>query len=199
MPQRLPTEFYLEGETLDTARKLLGKLLVVPDEKAERVSGRIVEVEAYLGVEDKAAHSYGGRITERTKVMFGRGGTAYIFFVYGMYHQFNVVTGPSDHPHVVLVRALEPVENIEIMRSRRRVAKDRDLTSGPGKLCIAMGIDRSFYGESLIGNRIWIEDAPAIAPENIVASKRIGIDYAGEYADRLWRYYERDNPFVSRK
>lgn len=199
MPQRLPTEFYLEGETLDTARKLLGKLLVVPDEKAERVSGRIVEVEAYLGVEDKAAHSYGGRITERTKVMFGRGGTAYIFFVYGMYHQFNVVTGPSDHPHVVLVRALEPVENIELMRKRRGEMPDKNLTSGPGKLCIAMGIDRSFYGESLIGNRIWIEDAPAIAPENIVASKRIGIDYAGEYADRLWRYYERDNPFVSRK
>jgi DNA-3-methyladenine glycosylase len=199
MPKKLPQEFYLREDTLTIARELLGKVLVVPDEKGNRISGRIVETEAYLGEEDRAAHSYGGRRTKRTEVAYGHGGSAYVFLIYGMYHQFNVVTGPSEHPHVVLIRALEPLENLEVMRSRRRVAKDRDLTNGPGKLCIALGIDQTFYGADLTGDRIWIEDGPGLSPDKVTAAKRIGINYAGEYADRLWRYYEKDNPFVSKK
>ncbi|HUF05428.1 MAG TPA: DNA-3-methyladenine glycosylase [Aridibacter sp.] len=198
MARKLPATFYRRQDTLKVARDLLGKKMVVPDETARRVSGRIVEVEAYLGVEDKAAHSYGGRFTERTKVMFGFGGTAYVFFVYGMYHQLNVVTGPDDSPHVVLIRAIEPLENLEKMRERRGEMPDRNLTSGPGKLCIALGIDKSFYGEDLSGERIWLEDAPPAAGSEIASGPRIGIDYAEEYSKKPWRFWIVRNPFVSK-
>lgn len=199
MPKKLPKKFYLRKDALEIARDLLGKLLVVPDENGRRVSGRIVEAEAYLGEEDRAAHSFGGKRTRRTEVMYGAGGTAYVFFIYGMYNQFNVVTGVSGTPHVVLIRALEPVEGIAAMRERRAGRKDAELTNGPGKLCIALGIDRSFYGEDLRGGRIWIEDAAPLPKKRIEVSKRVGIDYAGEYAHKPWRYYERNNPFVSKK
>src|SRR5258708_3343446 len=102
----------------------------------------IVETEAYLGIRDRGAHSYGGRRTTRNEVTYGIGGQTYVFFVYGMYYQLNIVTGPAEHPHVVLIRAVEPVEGIEIVRERRGAMKDRNLTSGPGKLCIALAIDR---------------------------------------------------------
>lgn len=198
MPRELPKSFYLREDTLEVALDLIGKTLVVPDETGDRVSGRIVEVEAYLGVEDKAAHSFGGRLTDRTKVIFAPGGTAYVFFVYGMYHQLNVVTGPEDHPHVVLIRAVEPLEGIETMRRRRGKMPDRNLTSGPGKLCIALGIDRSFYGEDLTGTRIWLEDAPTVATSEIASGPRVGIDYAGEYVGKPWRFWLKRNPFVSK-
>lgn len=198
MPRKLPKKFYRREDTLEVARDILGKTLVVPDDSGDRVSGKIVEVEAYLGVEDRAAHSFGGRLTERTKVIFGPGATAYIFFVYGMYYQLNIVTGPEDHPHVVLIRAIEPIENIEKMRERRGRMPDRNLTSGPGKLCIAMGIDKSFYGEDLRGNRIWIEEAPSVASEAIDSGPRVGIDYAEEYVGKPWRFWLKENPFVSK-
>lgn len=198
MPRKLPLAFFRREDTLEVARDILGKVLIVPDEDGRRVAGRVVEVEAYLGEEDRAAHSFGGRRTARTEIMYGSGGTAYVFFVYGMYNQFNVVIGPKGKPHVLLIRALEPLEGLERMRERRGKQRDRDLTSGPGKLCIAMGIDRSFYGEGLRGPRIWFEDAPPLKDEKIVTAKRVGIDYAREYAHKPWRYYERDNPFVSK-
>src|SRR5688572_31311505 len=137
--KKLSHEFYLRDDTVAVARDLLGKLLVVPDEQGNGVSGRIVETEAYLGIADRAAHSFGGRRTARNEVMYAHGGSVYVFFVYGMYYQFNVVTGPADHPHAVLIRAVEPIKGIEIMRLRRGAMKDRNLTSGPGKLCIALG------------------------------------------------------------
>ncbi len=198
MRNKLPASFFKREDTLEVARDLLGKALVVPDEKGRRVSGRIVEVEAYRGVEDKAAHSYGGRRTERTEIMFGPGGTAYVFFVYGMYFQLNFVTGLSGTPHVVLIRALEPLENIEKMRERRGKMPDRNLTSGPGKLCIALGIDKTFYGEDLTGDRIWLERAQDEDGIEIASGPRIGIDYAGEYVDKPWRYWVKGNAFVSR-
>ena len=139
---KLKRDFYTRADTLAVARELPGKRLVVPAATGERVSGRIVEVEAYLGVEDKAAHSYGGRRTARTEPMFKIGGTVYVFFVYGMHHQFNVVAGPEGVPHAVLVRALEPEEGVELMTRRRPARSERELTSGPGKLCKALGIDR---------------------------------------------------------
>jgi len=138
---KLDREFYLRNDTLSIARDLLGKLIVVPDENGKRVSGMIVETEAYLGVTDRAAHSYGGRRTPRNEVMYGMAGHVYVFFVYGMYYQFNVVCGPVDTPHAILIRAVEPIDGIETMRERRGAMNDKNLTSGPGKLCIAMGID----------------------------------------------------------
>ena len=199
--------FYSRPDTNQVAKDLLGKLLVVPTGDGQRVSGMIVETEAYLGEIDKAAHTYGGRRTERNEITYAVGGHVYVFFVYGMYFQLNVVTGEKDSPHVVLIRAVEPVDGIDVMRDRRswrrgvRVEKplaDKDLTSGPGKLCIAFGIDRSFNGEDLLGRRIWIEDFRPIQPPAIREGVRIGIDYAGEFVHKPWRYWVEDNQFVSR-
>jgi len=199
MGRKLKRSFYLREDTLAVARDLLGKLLVVPDEQGRRVSGMIVETEAYLGVTDRAAHSYGGRRTPRNEVMYGLAGHVYVFFVYGMYNQFNVVTGPVDHPHAILIRAIEPVEGVEIMRFRRGEMRDRNLTSGPGKLCIAMGIDRGLNGDDLLDDRVWLESLKMFPDDEIVVGKRIGIDYAGDDAERPWRFFVKGNQFVSRK
>ncbi len=199
MGKKLRRDFYLRTDTVQVARDLLGKLLVIPDAEGRRVSGMIVETEAYLGTTDRAAHSYGGRRTPRNEVMYGIGGSVYVFFVYGMYHQFNVVTGPAEHPHAILIRAIEPVEGIEIMQFRRGEMKDRNLTSGPGKLCIAMQIDRSLNGEGLRGKRVWLEDHRMFSNDEIAVGKRIGIDYAGEDVEKRWRFWVKDNAFVSGK
>ena len=197
--KRLPREFYLNDDTLSVARGLLGKLIVVPDEQGRRVSGMIVETEAYLGVEDRAAHSYAGRRTPRNEITYSVGGHVYVFFIYGMYYQLNVVTGPAEHPHVVLIRAVEPVEGIDIMRERRGKMPDKNLTSGPGKLCIALNIDRRLNGEDLLGGKIWLEDHLSLDAADIAAGTRIGIDYAGEDAAKPWRFWVKDNIYVSRK
>jgi DNA-3-methyladenine glycosylase len=197
--KKLPREFYTRDDTLGVARDLLGKTLVVPTENGARVSAMIVETEAYLGAEDKAAHSYGNRRTKRTETMFSIGGTVYIFFIYGMYFQFNVVVGKIGTPHAVLIRAVEPLENIEIMRERRGQMKDTNLTSGPGKLCIALGIDKTFNNENLLGEKVWLEEGRKVSESEIVCGKRIGIDYAEEYAEKPWRFWLKDNSFVSRK
>lgn len=198
--KKLPRDFYLSEDTLEITRRLLGKILVVPTESGARVSGMIVEAEAYLGAIDKAAHSYNNRRTKRTETMFAIGGTAYIFFIYGMYYQFNVVVGAIDTPHAILIRAVEPIEGIEIMRERRgRQMKDVNLTSGPGKLCIAFGIDKSFDKADLLGNRVWLEEGKTFSDAEIASGKRIGIDYAEEYAEKPWRFWVKDNSFVSKK
>ena len=196
---KLPREFYTRLNVLSVARELLGKLLVVPTANGKRVSGMIVEAEAYRGPQDRAAHSYGGRRTKRTETMYGIGGTAYVFFVYGMYNQFNVVTNVSDAPHAVLIRALEPVEGIEIMRRRRHGQPDHNLTNGPGKLCIALGIDRKLDAADLLGNKVWLEEYEQIARSRIGSGPRIGIDYAAEWVEKPWRFWIRYNPFVSRR
>ena len=148
---KLPREFYTREDTLRVSRELLGKLLVVIDSSGRRVSGMIVETEAYMGEIDRAAHSFGGRRTARNEITYAAGGHVYVFFIYGMYYQLNFVTGPAEHPHVALIRGIEPVEGIEIMRERRGAMPDKNLTSGPGKLCIAFGIDRGLNGEDLLG------------------------------------------------
>jgi DNA-3-methyladenine glycosylase len=197
---KLKRDFYTRADALALALALLGKRLVVPAEGGARVSGRIVETEAYLGAEDKAAHSYRNRRTARTETMFAVGGTAYVFFVYGMHHQFNVVAGVEGLPHAVLVRALEPEEGLELMRARRPARGDRELTSGPGKLCRALGIDRTFDGADLLGGRVWIEDAGTnVVPEEVAAGPRIGIAYAEEYALKPWRFWLKGNVYVSKQ
>ncbi|MCU1288034.1 MAG: DNA-3-methyladenine glycosylase [Acidobacteria bacterium] len=196
---KLKREFFLREDTLQIARDLLGKLLVVPTARGERVSGMIVETEAYLGAIDKAAHSYGNRRTKRTETMFSIGGTAYIFFIYGMYYQFNIVVGAIDTPHAILIRAVEPVENIDIMRERRGVMPDKNLTSGPGKLCLAFGIDKGFDKEDLLGDKVWLEDYKNFSVDETTSGKRIGIDYAEEFAAKPWRFWLKNNLYVSKR
>jgi DNA-3-methyladenine glycosylase len=205
MLKKLPREFYLRDDTLQIAQDLIGKLLVVPTESGERVSGMIVETEAYLGAIDKAAHSYNNRRTARNEITYAIGGHAYVFFIYGMYFQFNVVCGALDSPHVVLIRAVAPVEGIEIMRERRlrknpeSKMPDKNLTSGPGKLCIALDINRRLNSEDLLGDKIWLEDYKKFSGEEIKIGKRIGIDYAEEFAEKPWRFWLKNNLFVSKK
>ncbi|HUE82745.1 MAG TPA: DNA-3-methyladenine glycosylase [Pyrinomonadaceae bacterium] len=196
--RKLPRDFYTRANVLTVSRELLGKLLVAPAEDGTRVSGMIVEAEAYRGPEDRASHAYGGRRTNRTETMYGIGGTAYVYFVYGMYNQFNVVTNVQDIPHAILIRALEPVEGIEMMRQRREAHAHRNLTNGPGKLCIAMGIDRRLDRADLLGNRVWLEDYQRIGRSKIASGPRIGIDYAEEWVDKPWRFLIRENIYVSR-
>ena len=196
---KLSSNFFIGENTLQIASDLLGKMLVVPTDSGERVSAMIVETEAYLGKIDKAAHSFGGRRTKRTEITYAIGGHIYVFFIYGMYYQLNFVTGPIDHPHVVLIRAVEPVEGTEIMRERRGQMSDKNLTSGPGKLCIAMGIDKRLNGENLMGKRIWVEEYKTLIPDEIEAGKRIGIDYAEEFAEKPWRFWVKGNLYVSKR
>ena len=195
---KLPKEFFERQDTAAIARELLGKLIVVPDEMGNRVSGMIVETEAYLGEADRAAHSYGGRRTRRTEVMYGPGGHVYIFLVYGLYHQLNFVTGPPGTPHAILIRAVEPTEGIEAIRGRRGEMPDRNLTSGPGKLCSALAIDKRFNGASLSGSDIWLENYQTVASADVAVRPRVGIDYAGSDAELPLRFLLRDNRFVSK-
>ncbi len=181
------------------ARELLGQRLVVPAPDGTRVSGIIVETEAYRGPQDRASHAYGGRRTNRTETMYLIGGTAYVYFVYGMYYQFNVVTNVGEIPHAILVRALQPVEGVEWMRRRRPGQSGHTLTNGPGKLCKALGIDRSHDRADLLGDRVWIEAGDRrISSSAIACGPRVGIDYAEEWAEKPWRFWLKSNPFVSR-
>ncbi len=197
--KKLPREFYTRANVLTVTRELLGKLLVVPAPDGTRVSGIIVEAESYRGPEDRASHAYGGRRTNRTETMYQIGGRAYVYFVYGMYYQFNVVTNVAEIPHAVLIRAVEPVEGIEVMRKRRHNQPDHNLTNGPGKLCIALGIDRQLDRADLLGNQVWIEEGEKISARRIASGPRIGIDYAEEWAAKPWRFWIRDNVFVSKR
>lgn len=201
VPRKLPREFYERADALLVARELLGKRLVVPAPGGARVSGRIVETEAYVGPEDRASHAYAGRRTPRTETMYARGGTAYVYLVYGLHFQFNVVTNVEGVPHAILVRAVEPLEGVELMRARRpAVRADAGLTSGPGKLCAALGLDRSYDKADLLGGRVWVEDdGLAVTPKQVAAGARIGIDYAAEYRDKPWRFWLKDSSYVNRR
>jgi DNA-3-methyladenine glycosylase len=195
---KLPREFYTRPDVLEVARDLLGKKLVVPGKSGRRVAGIIVETEAYRGPEDRASHAYAGRRTNRTETMYGIGGTAYVYFVYGMYHQFNVVTNVEDTPHAVLIRALEPVEGLDIIKRRRAGRSEYEWTSGPGRLCVALGIDRKLDKADLLGDRVWLEEGVSISPRQISRGPRIGIDYAEQWVNKPWRFWLHNNPFVSR-
>lgn len=193
---KIKREFYTR-DGISVAKDLLGKVLV-KRHKDELLKGRIVETEAYLGPEDKGSHAYEGRKTKRTNAMYGIGGTSYVYLIYGMYYCFNVVANIEDVPHAVLVRALEPMEGIEEMMHLRGIGGGNHLTSGPGKLCEALGITKDDNNvDMVISDDMWIEDDGYI-PERVRESKRIGIDYAREYRDKPWRYYIDGNPWVSK-
>jgi DNA-3-methyladenine glycosylase len=189
----LPRSFYARP-VLQVARSAIGKILVHESPEG-RLSGRIVEAEAYRGPQDRAAHSFGGRRTARTEVMFGPPGHAYVFFVYGMHWHFNLVTTAVGAPEAVLIRAVEPLEGIELMATRRGLPPGRrELTNGPGKLCRAFGIDARLYGADLTRRVVYLADG---ANPKVARSKRIGVDYAGAWADKPWRFYDPTSPFVS--
>lgn len=190
----LPREFYARP-VLSVAKACIGKILVHRTEQGV-TAGRIVESEAYRGPEDRAAHSYGGRRTARTEVMFGPPGFAYVFFVYGMHYQFNLVTTKDGAPHAVLIRAVEPVLGVELMAERRGLpANAKQLSNGPGKLCQALGIGRESYGVDLCGSKLFLAEGPSVRH---ASAKRVGIDYAGEWAEKPWRFYDPKSRYVSR-
>ena len=181
--QKPPRSFFGRG-TLTVARALIGMHLVHDDGQTTR-AGRIVETEAYLGPRDLAAHSARGR-TQRTEVMFGPPGHAYVYFIYGFWNCLNVVTGRPGVPHAVLLRALEPLGALN------------ERTWGPGLLCRALHIDRRLNGADLCGDQLWLEYPRAPVPAvRIARATRIGVDYAGEWAQRPWRFFDRNSPFVS--
>ena len=226
-PDKTPvTPDFFRQPTLELATSLLGMELV--HETAEgTAAGMIVEVEAYMGPEDKGAHSYGGKKTRRTEVMFGPPGHAYVYLIYGMYYCFNVVSGPPGKPEAILVRALEPTEGIPLMAQRRRMSLPsglekvvnepgnqsfshdaisatslrllKGLTNGPGKLCTALGITKEQYGWDLARAPLYLRPGRgSIHSEQIARGPRINIDYAEEAKEYPWRFWIRDNPFVSR-
>ncbi len=192
----LPVSFYQRNEVTTIARQLLGKKLVT-NILGKKSAGLIVETEAY-SFRERGCHAYDSRMTNRNKVMFEAGGVAYVYLCYGMHHLFNVVTNKSGAADAVLVRALEPVEGEEWMKDRMQVKSAKRITSGPGKLTKALGIDRTFDGKYLNSAEVWIEEGESVSSRLIVASARIGIDYAGKDALLPWRYSIRDNPWVSK-
>jgi DNA-3-methyladenine glycosylase len=194
----LPASFYAQP-TLRVARALLGKILVHRG-RGGVTAGRIVEVEAYRGPEDRAAHTAGGRRTPRNEVMWGPAGRLYVYFTYGMHHCCNVVTRAAEIPEAVLLRALEPVAGLPLMRRRRGLTPDSPVAAlgrGPGNLCRAMGIDRGLDGCDLVTGAVRILDAPRVRASDVATSPRIGVAYAGEHAFRPWRFFLRGSPAVS--
>jgi DNA-3-methyladenine glycosylase len=186
---KLPREFYLRKDVVKISKELLGKVLCTKFD-GKLTSGIITETEAYAGVIDKASHAYGGRRTQRTETMFARGGTAYVYLCYGIHHLFNVVTAPENEPHAVLVRAIRPLDGIPLILERRAKEKvDKTTAGGPGTVSQALGILTKHSGTDLSGNKIWIEDRGIkVAPKDIVAGPRVGVDYAGEDAKLPYRF-----------
>jgi DNA-3-methyladenine glycosylase len=192
--RRFSRKFY-QRDAATLARALLGQVLVRVLADGTRLAGRIIETEAYLGVEDKAAHSFGGRHTPRNAAMWGPAGHAYVYFIYGMHHCVNVVAATPGDPAAVLLRALAPLEGLEAMRRHRagRIAaarlRDRDLCSGPAKLAQAMAIDRALdHADLVAGETLFIERGRRVPSGRIVATPRIGIDYAEEWAGKPLRF-----------
>jgi DNA-3-methyladenine glycosylase len=208
---KLTKEFYARG-TLQVSKELLGKVLV-HEVNGVKLKGRIVETEAYIGAIDKASHAYGAKRTIRTETLYGTPGIAYVFSIYGMYYCFNVITKEEGSPEGVLVRAAQPIEGIEEMSKLRfnkaygelTKAQFKNLTSGPSKLCIAMKINKENNKQDLCSSELYIEEpvekdeSEATQKIEIVEAKRIGIDYAEEAKDFLWRFYIKNNPWVSVK
>lgn len=196
---KLPFSYYQNQDVLFLAKDLLGKVLFTKV-NGEVTAGIIVETEAYFGVLDKASHAFGGRRTNRTEPMYNEGGIAYVYLCYGIHHLFNIVSSVKEEPHAVLVRAIEPLAGKEIMESRRKMpASKAAISSGPGSVAKALGIDRSFNRKELTGDEIWIEDhGIRYNAEEIAATPRVGVAYAGEDAFLPWRFFVRGNKYVSK-
>jgi DNA-3-methyladenine glycosylase len=198
----LPKPFYLASDVQQIAQNLLGKILWTNFEN--QVSyGRIVETEAYQAPEDKASHAYNWKKTKRTQTMFLEGGHSYIYLCYGIHHLFNVVTGPENLPHAVLIRGLEPVKGLPFMAARTNKSEfSTSLSNGPGSLSKALGISTKHDATKLYEPKSLIcikEDGFQVAKSEIIAGPRVGIAYAEDYISKPWRYFIKGNPWVSNK
>jgi len=196
---KLPYSFYQQEEVTNLAVQLLGKQLFTLID-GELTGGTIVETEAYSGIIDKASHAYNGRYTPRTSTMYEAGGISYVYLCYGIHHLFNVVTAAKNNPHAVLVRGIEPVVGLSTMLSRRNMQTIAPrITAGPGALAKALGIDKNLNAKDLLGDEIWIEDnGICFSEDQIVASPRVGVEYAEDHALLPWRFYVKGNKFVSK-
>jgi DNA-3-methyladenine glycosylase len=197
---KLPSAFFERGDVVEITKDLVGKILVTFfDEKL--AAGRIVEAEAYNGPFDKASHSYNNRRTRRTEVMYAQGGVAYIYLCYGIHQMFNIVTNVKDIPNAILIRALEPLTGIDVMLARsNKMAHGFDLTRGPGNVAKAMGLHTSQTGMSLQSDQLYIaDDGHTYEPDQVVATPRIGVDYAAEDALLPYRFIVKGNACVSGK
>ena len=195
---KIDRSWYENEDVTEIAKALLGKRLCTRFD-GQLTSGLIVETEAYSGTNDKACHANGQKMTKRNKVMFEAGGLAYIYLCYGIHHLFNVVTNVNGTADAVLIRALEPADGIDVMLQRRNLIKaDRRLTAGPGVLSQALGITTDVYGTALDSDDIWLENGVKIAVADIVETTRIGVDYAEDDALKPWRYYIKENNWVSK-
>lgn len=198
--KKLDRHFYNRADVLKIARELLGKVLVTNFE-GEYTAARIVETEAYAGEADRASHAWGGRRTARTEIMYAMGGTAYVYLCYGIHQMFNVVTNQLGIPHAILIRAAEPVAGLDIMLRRTgKLQPDTTLTKGPGNVGKALGIFTRHTGMDLLGSELFIAaDDFQVKKTDILATPRIGVDYAGEDAALPYRFLIRGNPYVSGK
>ena len=190
---------YCSNNILDIAQSLLGKILYT-NFSNKLTGGMIVEVEAYLGATDKACHSYNNKRTKRTEVMFESGGISYVYLCYGMHYLFNVVVGEKNNPCAILIRAIEPIDGVKMMLKRRNFTQlKNNLTNGPGKLTQSLGITSKENQQSLIDTLVWIEDHNIkIMKKDILSSSRIGVDYAGQDAKLPYRFYIKNNQWVSK-
>lgn len=195
---KIELSWYLNDNVLEVAKGLLGKVLCTRiDGKVTK--GKIVETEAYSGNNDKACHANNQNKTKRNRVMFEAGGHAYVYLCYGIHHLFNVVTNKEGSADAVLIRAVEPIEGVEIMLKRRKMRSvDKKLTAGPALLSQALGILTDHYGTNLKSEIIWVEEGENVCEDKIVSTTRIGVDYAEEDALKLWRFYIKENAWVSR-
>ena len=198
--KKLPVSFYQREDILEIAKELVGKVIVT-NWNGKVTSGRIVELEAYNGIIDRASHAFGGRRTNRTEIMYAHGGVAYVYLCYGIHHLFNVVTHSKDVPHAILIRAIEPIEGIAEMLVRTRKKKaDYTLTKGPGNVAKALGIVTAHSGYSLRSKELFIaDDGFVVAAKQLRSTARIGVDYAGDDALLPYRFYLKDNLYVSGK
>jgi DNA-3-methyladenine glycosylase len=198
--KKLDYSFYNRKDVVKIARELLGKILIT-NFNNQLTSGRIAETEAYAGVVDKASHAYNGRRTNRTEIMYKDAGNAYIYLCYGIHHLFNIVTNSADIPHAILIRAIDPLEGIDIMLERTgKIKLDYTLTKGPGNVSKALGLFTHHSGINLSGSEIFIaDDGFKISPKNILTTKRIGVDYAEEDAELPYRFIIKGNKYVSGK
>ena len=194
---KLDQSFYQRNEVTTIARELLGKGLFTRF-AGKTTGGIIVETEAYSNSE-RGCHAYQNRMTRRNEIMFGDGGHAYVYLCYGIHNLFNIVTNREGEADAVLIRALEPLEGVQFMMKRMNAESERKITSGPGKLTKALGIDRSFNGDPLWSKHLWLEDVGQFIPAgDIVRSPRIGIDYAGQDALLPWRFAVKGNSWLSK-
>lgn len=198
---KLPLSFYQQPDVIEISQQLIGKVLCTKIGEQSITSGIITETEAYRGYDDKASHASGGKRTLRTETMYRTGGISYIYLCYGIHHLFNVVTNKADKADAVLIRAIKPLEGNEIMLQRRNASRmEPALTAGPGRLTQALGITTAFDTIDLTASTIWIEDrGHSFSKQEIKATPRIGVDYAGEHARRPWRFLIQDSSWVSQK